>query len=554
MNNYILEYYQAIVEGNEVVGKWIRLWYQYVVEGLEKKTFYFDQKKANKSIKFIETFCHHHEGQLAPNLIKLELWQKALLSVAFGIVDEKGNRQFREIFVVIGRKNGKSLLASAIANYMTFLDGERGARVYFVAPKLEQANLCFDALVQMINYEPELKAISRKRRTDIYVESTNTTAKPLAFNAKKSDGLNPSFVVCDEVASWQGDAGLKQYEVIKSALGARTQPMILNISTSGYIDEGIFDELVRRSTAVINGDSRENRLAPFLYMIDDIDKWNDINELRKANPNLNVSVSVDYMLEEIAIAEGSLSKKVEFLTKYCNIKQNSSQAWLPTQVISKAMGKPLQLEDFKEHYCVLGIDLSRTTDLTSAVCIIEKGGELYCFAKMWLPSEKIEEASVRDNLPYKIYIQRGLLAPSGDNVVDYNDCFNWCRELVEKYRLYPQMIGYDKYNANYLTQQLRDYGFHCDDVVQGFNISPAIKEVEGLMYDGKMHFGDNDLLKVHFLDTALKFSAEKERCKIVKLSSTSHIDGVASLLCGVIVRQKWWGELGQRLMNEKKGR
>lgn len=552
MNNFILEYYQAIKDGSIVVGQWVRMWYEYIVKGLENKSFYFEQKKANKAVKYIETFCHHHEGVLAPQRIKLELWQKALVSVIFGIMDDKGNRQFREVFVVVGRKNGKTLLASAIASYMAFLDGEHGARVYFVAPKLEQANLCFDALVQMIGQEQELKALSKKRRTDVYIESTNTTIKPLAFNAKKSDGLNPSFVCCDECASWQGDGGLKQYEVLKSAMGARKQPLLLSISTSGYVDEGIFDELVRRSTAVINGDSRENRLAPFLYMIDDIAKWNDINELRKANPNLNVSVSVDYMLEEIAIAEGSLSKKVEFLTKYCNIKQNSSQAWLPTQDIQKCMGEPLRLEDFRDCYCVIGIDLSRTTDLTSATVVIEKQGELYCFSKMWLPSEKIEEASVRDNLPYKIYIQRGLLAPSGDNVVDYNDAFNWCRELVEKWKLYPLQVGYDKYNANYLTQQLKDYGFHCDDVVQGFNLSPVINEVQGLMKDGKMHFGDNDLLKVHFLDTALKYSAEKERCRIVKLTTTSHIDGVASLLCAMTVRQKWWGELGYRLTNERR--
>lgn len=552
MTNYIFEYYQAIKDGTIIVGQWVAMWYEYIIKGLETKAFFYDARKANRAIKFVETFCHHHEGALAPNLISLELWQKALVSVVFGIVDEKGLRQFREVFVVVGRKNGKTLLASAIANYMMYLDGERGARIYFVAPKLEQANLCFEALVQMINREPELKAITKKRRTDLYVESTNTTAKPLAFNAKKSDGLNPSACVADECASWSGDQGLKQYEVIKSAMGARRQPLLLSISTAGYVDEGIYDELVKRSTAVINGDSRETRLAPFLYMIDDISKWNDLNELQKANPNLGVSVSVDYMLEEIAIAEGSLSKKVEFLTKYCNIKQNSSQAWLPTQDINLITGTPLNLEDFAGSYCVLGVDLSRSSDLTAAVCVIQKGDDLYIFSKMWLPSEKIEAASVRDNLPYKIYVQRGLLAPSGDNVVDYNDCFNWCRELVEKYKLYPQVVGYDRYNAAYLTQQLDEYGFKCDDVVQGFNLSPVITEVEGLIKDGKMHCGDNDLLKVHFLDTALKFSAEKERCRIVKLTSTSHIDGVAALLCAMTVRQKWWGEIGHRLRNERR--
>ena len=551
MNNYIFEYYQHIQDGSIIVGQWVRMWYEQILKQLENKAYFFDQKKANKAIKFIEGFCRHHEGVLAPGLIKLELWQKAFVSVIFGIVDKSGNRQFREIVLLVGRKNGKSLLASAIANYMTFMDGEYGARIYFVAPKLEQANLCYNALFEMIKKEPELAELSKKRRTDIYIERTNTTAKPLAFNAKKSDGLNPSCVIADEISSWQGDAGLKQYEVLKSALGSRKQPFILSISTSGYVDEGIFDELIKRSTAVINGDSRENRLAPFLYMIDDVRKWNDINELQKANPNLNVSVSVDYMLEEIAIAEGSLSKRIEFICKYANIKQNSSQAWMPTHEIMKCVGQPLQLDSFRDHYAVLGIDLSRTNDLTAAVAVIQKDGHLYVFSKMWLPSEKIEEASVRDNVPYKIYMQRGLLAASGDNSVDYNDCFNWCKELVEKYRILPQMVGYDRYNATYLTNQLKEYGFHVDDVVQGFNLSPIIMELATLIQDGKVHIGDNDLLKLHFLDTALKFSAEKERCRIVKLSNNVHIDGVAALLCAMTVRQKWWHELGGRLANER---
>ena len=551
MNNYIYEYYQAINDGTEIVGKWVRLWYEYLIKGLEEKAFFYNRKKANRALKFIEGFCRHHEGRLAPQHIKLELWQKAFVSVVFGIMDSNDTRQFREVVLIVGRKNGKTLLRSRIRNYMTFLDGEYGRRVYFVAPKLEQANLCYNALYEMIKKEPELSELIKKRRTDIYVESTNTTRKALAFNAKKSDGLNPSLCVCDEVSSWQGDAGLKQYEVLKSALGSRKQPLLLSITTSGYSDESIYDELVRRSTAVINGDARETRLAPFLYMIDDVQKWNDINELRKANPNLGVSVSVDYMLEEIRIREASLSKKVEFMTKYCNVKQNSSQAWLLTTEIMQCTGGPLRLEDFRGSYCVLGIDLSRTTDLTAACCVIERDGHLYVFSKMWLPGEKIEEASVRDNLPYKIYIQRGLLAGSGDIAVDYNDCFIWCKELVEKYRLYPLQVGYDRYNATYLTKQLQDYGFHCDDVAQGFNLSPIITDLQRTIKSGRLHIGDNDLLKLHFLDTALKFSAEKERCKIVKLRNNVHIDGVARLLCAMTVRQKWWSQIGQRLTNRR---
>lgn len=552
MNNYIWEYYQQITDGSIVAGQHIISWYKIIVSGLENHTYAFNQKKANRAIKFIEGFCRHHEGALAPGLIKLELWQKAFVSVVFGIVDpdDENIRFFREVILIVSRKNGKTLFAAAIANYCTFLDGEYGARIFFCAPKLDQAALCFDAYYQMIKTEPELDSLAKKRRTDIYIESTDTSARPLAFNAKKSDGLNPSLVVCDEIAAWHGDAGLKQYEVLKSALGARKQPLILSISTAGYEDEGIYDELMKRATAVLNGTTKEKRLAPFIYDIDDVGKWNDINELRKSNPNLGVSVSIDYMLEEIAVAEGSLSKKAEFLCKYCNIKQNSSQAWLDAQTVKKACSKHLNLEDFSRHYCVGGIDLSRTTDLTAACILVEHEGIIYEFAKFWLPAARIDEAATRDGLPYRAYIKRGILEPSGDNFIDYHDCFNWFKEIIEKYHMYPLWIGYDRYCAQYLVQEMTNYGFHMDDVFQGENLTPVIRETEGIMKDGRICIGDNDLLKVHFLDSALKQNTETSRVRLVKMRSAAHIDGMAATLDAMTVRQKHFEEIGKMIRNE----
>lgn len=548
MDNYLLSYYQAIQNGSVTVGKWIKLFFEYVVKGLEKQSFFFDQKKANKAIRFIENFCHHCEGR--DDLLKLELWQKAIVSVIFGIVGKDGLRQFREVVIIVARKNGKSLFAAAIIAYCVFLDGEYGAKVFCVAPKLDQADLVYSAFWQTIQKEPELQALTKRRKSDYFVESTNSSVKKLAFNAKKADGFNPHLTVCDEISSWPGDNGLKQYEVMKSALGARKQPLILSISTAGYINEGIYDELITRCTRLLMGDSKETRLAPFLYMIDDIEKWNDINELRKSNPNLGVSVSVDYLLEEIAIAEGSLSKKAEFLTKYCNVKQSSSQAWISTQDVERASGQPISLEDFRNCYCVGGIDLSRTTDLTACCAVLEKDKRLYVFTKFFLPSERIEEATQRDGIPYQAYIQRGFLTPSGDNFVDYHDCFNWFRSLVEQYDIYPLKIGYDRYTAQYLVQEMREYGFHMDDVFQGTNLTPVIRETEGLIKDGVINIGDNDLMKVHLLDTALKIEAESGRCRPIKISAKSHIDGTAALLDAMTVRQKYYAEIGVQLKNE----
>lgn len=257
------------------------------------------------------------------------------------------------------------------------------------------------------------------------------------------------------------------------------------------------------------------------------------------------------MLEEIAIAEGSLSKKGEFMTKYCCVKQNSSLAWLPAQIVEAACGDPLRLEDFQNSYCVGGIDLSQTRDLTACTCVIERGGELYVFAKFFLPAERIDEATQRDGLPYQLYIQRGILQPSGDNMIDYRDCFEWFRRLVEEYKIFPLQVGYDRYSAQYLVQDMKAYGYHMDDVFQGENLYPVIMETQGLLEDGKLHIGDNDLLKVHLLNGAIKMSTERGRGKLVKINPSLHIDGAAALLDAMTVRQKWYSDIGQQLKNEE---
>lgn len=560
MNNYILEYYQQIKDGSILVGRWVLMLYERIVHGIEEGTYLYDAKKADKAIKWIEKYCHHTEGVLAPGNLKLELWQKAMVACIFGLINPKdGYRQFREVLLVVGRKNGKSLFASAIANYTFFEDGGFGTRVYCVAPKLDQADIIYNDIWTMIQLEDDLLQnkelpkdnTARHRMTDLHIESTNSTVKKIAFSAKKSDGFNPSLTICDEIASWQGDAGLKQYEVMKSGMGARPEGIMLSCTTSGYQNDSIYDELVKRSTRFLLGESKETKLLPFLYMIDDIEKWNDINELRKSNPNLGVSVSVDYLLEEIAIAEGSLSKKVEFITKYCCLKQNSSTAWLSTQTVQKCMGDEITLESLSRNYAVVGLDLSQTTDLTSACVVVEKDGILNVVSKCWLPAERIDEASERDGVPYRLYIERGLLAPSGDNFVDYHDCYNWIVDLVEKYNILPLMIGYDRYSAQYLIQDLDAYGFRCDDVWQGENLWGVMQEAEGLMKDGKVCIGDNDLLKMHFLNSAVKMSTERGRGKLIKVSPTAHIDSMASLLCGLTVRQKHWPEIGHQLKNER---
>ena len=569
-DNWIYTYYQGIKDGTYTVGKWITLIYERIIQDLEAKRYFFDQKKANAAIDWIETHCFHTEGPLAPSPIKLEVWQKAFFSCVYGLVDEKGHRQFREVVLLVGRKNGKTKIASSLGDYTYRQEGGFGSRVFCIAPKLDQADLVYNDIWMMTTLDPEWQALkedltqtnergmrikddsmlARHRQTDLSIPGTNSTVKKIAFSAKKSDGFNPSLAICDEVAAWAGDAGLKQYEVMKSGMGARPEGILLSCTTAGYISDGIFDELMKRSTRFLLGESKETKLLPFLYMIDDIEKWNDINELRKANPNLGVSVSVDYMLEEIAIAEGSLSKKAEFMCKYCNIKQNSSLAWLPATAVSAISGEPIDIESLRGSYCVAGLDLSQTTDLTAAVVVVEKAGRLNVLAHFWMPAEKIDEATERDAVPYWTYVKRGILSLSGDNFVDYHDCYNWFTSLLSEHELYPLKVGYDRYSAQYLVKDLEGAGFQMDDVYQGDNLWPVLQEMEGLIKDGQLYIGDNDLLKMHLLNAAVKISTERGRGRLIKINQTARIDGTAALADALCVRQKWFGEIGVQLRNE----
>ena len=546
--NYIVEYHDKIERGQIIAGKWIKKIYKILVDGIKSGDWDFDAKKANKAIQFIENFCHHSKGR--NDLFKLELWQKAIVSAIFGILDKKTHRrQFREIFLLVGRKNGKSLFAAAIMAYVAYIDGEYGSELYCLAPKLDQADIVYDSFYKITQAEEELAEVTKKRRSDIYIAELNTTIKKIAFNAKKADGFNPTMTTNDEMEAWPGDQGLKQYEVMVSGTGARTEPITLSTSTAGYVNDGIFDELMKRSTAFLKGSSKERRLLPFLYMIDDLEKWNTKEELAKANPNLGVSVQWEFFEEQIAIALQSLSKKAEFMTKYCNIKQNSSIAWLDYETVAKAAGQPYTLDDFRGCYCVAGIDLSRTTDLTAVSLVIEKGGKNHIITQFFMPQERYNVAIDEEGVPYNIFKEQGYLTISGEHQVNYKDVFAWFVRLIKEYKIKPLKVGYDRYCAGYLVEEMKEAGFHMDDVYQGTNLTPVLNTFEGDLKDGMYSIGENNLLKSHLLNVAVQIQTDDSRMKPVKIEKRAHIDGAVSIFDALAVKMKYHKEIGRQLQN-----
>jgi phage terminase large subunit-like protein len=536
------------------VGRWIRLLYEVIIKGLEENRWFYDDRLAKNALGFIHRYCHHYKGKLAPRRITLSLWQRAAISLIFGIVDNTGKRQFTEVFWVVGRKQGKTLLAAAIACYMGYAAGEYGSEIYFLAPKLDQSDLCYSALEFNVHAEPELDAITRSTKyRGLMVQETNTTIKKLAFTSKKSDGYSPMCYVADEVAAWPGVNGLRQWEVMVSGTGARQEPLGIAISSGGYESEGLFDELMKRSTSFLKGNSREQHILPIIYMVDDPEKWNDLQELKKSLPGLGESVEEDFIRKELETAAESISKATEIKVKYANLKQNLSVAWLRAEDVQKAFGYHKRLEDFRNHYALAGLDLSQTTDITSACVLVEKDGIIWINSHFWMPRSRLEEATKRDGIHYDAYVQRGFLTLSGEEFVDYHDVEDWFIRLVRDYKIFPLMLGYDRYSAQYLIQALEAKSFHCESVFQGYNLTGIEDNYEGLLREGKIRcMDDNDLLKIHMMDAAQQIESNTSahpRKKLVKLSKNAHVDGVAAILDAMCMRQNHWAEMGNRLMN-----
>ena len=553
----ILAYWKEIQSGGVNVGKWIRLLYEVILQGISENRWFYDHRLAMNAVGFIERYCHHYKGKLAPQRIRLSLWERASISLMFGIVDNTGKRQFTEVFWLVGRKMGKSLLAGSIGNYMAYAAGEYGSEIYYLAPKLDQADLCYSAFEYNVHAEPELDAITRSTKyRGLVIKETNTIVKKLAFTSKKSDGYNPMFWCADEVAAWPGVNGLRQWEVMVSGTGARQEPLGLAISSGGYENEGLFDELMKRGTSFLNGNSREQHILPILYMIDDPEKWNDLEELEKSLPGLGESVDREYLLKEIATAEESQSRKVEFITKHCNLKQNSSIAWFRAEDVQRAFRERRRMEDFRNCYALGGIDLSQTIDLTSACVLIEKDDVIWIFSHFWMPGSRLQQRTEEDKIPYQAYIDRGFLSLSGDEFVDYHDVFDWFVRLVREYKVFPLQVGYDRYSSQYLISDLQKASFHCESVFQGYNLTGIEDNFEGMLREGRIRCAeDNDLLKIHMMDAAQQFengTSAHARKKLVKVSKYAHVDGVAAILDALCMRQNHWAEMGTRLQNAGK--
>jgi len=534
--NYIREYWNKIQAGEIVVCKRLIQQYQKLVDELDnpRDPWIFDLEKANRPIEFIERFCKHSKGKWIGKPVKLELFQKAKIQAVYGFVHkETGFRRCREVFTLVGRKNGKSTEKAATGNYMMVGDGEGGAEVYSVATKKDQARIVFSEAVNMVAQSPALSKHVKKRKTDLYFPITFSKFEPLASDSNSLDGLNVHYGIMDELHAIK-DRNL--YDVIKQAMTAREQPILDMITTAGFVRECIFDSIYTYACNVLDGVVDDERFLAFIYELDDRSEWTDFRMWEKANPGLGTIKSYEELAANVERAKNDPDFLPTVLTKDFNIRDTVAGTWLTFDQINNE--ETFDIEEFRGCYAIGGVDLSSTTDLTCATLLMMKPGDekKYVIQQYFLPEDLVEQRVKEDKIPYDKWAERGLLTLCPGNKVNYSDVTAWFMKLYQEYGIIPFWIGYDPWNSQYWIEEMKSMGFTMIEVRQGAKtLSQPMKEMGADLCAKKINYGNNPVLKWCLTNTNVKRDENDNIRPIKGKNSRQRIDGAVSLLIAYTV-------------------
>jgi phage terminase large subunit-like protein len=529
--NYITEYNNAIQRGDIVTSRRVKAVYARLAGevGNTDGNYRFDIDKATRPITFIETFCKHSKGEWAGLPVKLELFQKAFIQALFGFVDkDTGLRRYREAFFLVARKNGKSTLLAGLALYMLTSDYEGGAECYTAATKYAQARLIFDEVHNMVKQNADLSKHFRKRKNDLYYAPSMSVFRPLARNSDTLDGLNASFVCLDEL---HGVRDRNIYEVLKQSQSARRQPLFVSITTAGTTRENIFDDLYNHACSVADGALSDPQFLPIIYELDKRDEWTDPVAWVKANPALCSIKKLDDLTAKVERAKNEPHELSGVLCKEFNIRETVKTAWLSFADIDNA--ETFSLEDFRGGYCIGGVDLSITTDLTCASLLFMKRGEdkKYISQMYFLPADNLTERVTQDKIPYDKWFQRGLLRLCAGNSINYSDVTRWFVDTVREYDLSPAWVYYDSYSARYFVEEMQMQGFTMVRAIQGAKTLSLPMQMLG--QDLKAHkviYNGNPILKWCLTNTGVQTDRNGNIVPVKNQSPRQRIDGTAALL------------------------
>lgn len=544
--NYIEEYYKQIKDGQLIVSKKVEKVYKHLVEEIHnnKSEYYFEPKRAQHVIDFIQIYCRHSKGKVGGKPFLLELWQLALVSATFGFVHKETKlRKYKELILIVARKNGKSALASALALYMLFADGESGPEIYSVATKKDQAKIIWNESKKMIKKSPVLRKRCKCLVAEINSFANEGTFRPLSSDSNSLDGLNVSASFIDELHAIKEK---NLYDVIIDGMTARSQPLSVITSTAGTVREGIFDLKYEQCEQIINGYEDKiyvnERVLPIIYELDSRNEWTDERCWMKANPGLETIKSKSQLKEKVKDAQHDSRNVKNLLCKDFNIRETSTETFLNFEQLNNTATFNINELNPRPKYCIAGVDLSQTTDLTAASILFKLSSTdpmIYVKTMYWLPEDLLENRVREDKIPYDIWKQQGLLRTTPGNKVDYHFVVNWFKEIQEKYGIYIFYCGYDSWSAQYFVKEMEDnFGKNTMiPVIQGKKtLSSPMKSIAADLEKKIINYNNNQITKWCMTNVAIDID-KNENIQPAKYNQRKRIDGFASMLDAYTVYQ-----------------
>lgn len=541
--NPILEYWEKIEKKEVIVSRKIYLWYKYVAQCVHNPGKYFySPSRANHIIEFFENYCKHSKGAFGGKACKLELWEKAHLATVFGFIDINGNRQYRESLLIVGKKNGKSLLASGVGLYLQMADGEMGPEVYAVATKKDQAKIIWTEAKRMVRKSKELLKRIKTLVAELSSEEYNCGVfKPLASDSDTLDGLNVHGALLDEIHQWKN--GKPLFDIIVDGTTNREQPLVYMTSTAGTIREDIYDSKYDEAERIINGlfdddGYKDPHFAPFIYELDDRSEWTIEDNWYKANPGLGTIKNLETLRAKVKKAMQNSDLVKNLLCKEFNIRETSTEAWLNFEDINNT--ELFDVNELKPRYGIGGADLSSTTDLTCATILfkVKDNDNIYVMQMYFMPEDLLAQRVKEDKIPYDKWVEKGLIRTCTGNKVSYRDVTKWFVEIQQMYDIYIYKAGYDNWSANYWVEEMiNTFGKSVmEPVIQGKKtLSSPMKSLGADLKAKKIIYNNNPVLKWCICNTRVDVDKNDNIQPDKGKQRARRIDGLASLLDAYVI-------------------
>ena len=529
MSNYLLEYYEKVNNKEIIIGHELMAVIERLVKDLSNPRYVYDEKPGNLRIDFIEKFCKHTKSPFNGKPFILELWEKAILQVAYGFkFKATGFRRFNEVVLLVARKNGKTTFVAGI-DLAEFFLSRGGVDIVCASNTNDQASILFDEINNMREQSRALSKPSRSRKNiyHIYSPKNKNKIKKLSAQSRNLDGYNIEVGCIDEVHQMTDS---KVYDAIKQSQSTKKQPLIFIITTEGNVVGGFLEKKLEYCRKIIKGEIDDERMLPWLYTQDsEKEIYGSKQVWQKSNPSLGTVKMYSYLEDIMNKAKNDLSTKLTMLCKDFNIKQLESGSWLTFDDLSN--DEKYELKDLSDNYAIGGVDLSSTTDLTAAVLVVIKNGRKYVVSHFFMPSEVIEKRKEEDNVPYDIWVKRGLLTLTDGSQNDFTKVTEWFKDMVYDYGIRPLWVGYDPWNSRYWVNEMKDSGFDMEEVRQGvFSLSEPMKQLEADLKNHIVIYDDNPILKWCLANTQAKvdINGNIQPCKLN--SKYKRIDGTVALI------------------------